>query len=147
MGYLMNTLFLSLKILPSLKKLSVINFNAAVIFLLVVSISSATGSKFFFDNNSDLYGPLASNLRLMLIYLTLSQLAVYFFCGYCRNCRLLLPVGLFWLMLIGSIEFYGIVNQISIDEDYHWFFLYMGISNLVYGGFYGFNKSSYQDIE
>lgn len=142
----MNTIFVTHKILPSIKKLSVINFNAAVIFLLVVSISSAIGSTFFFENNSDLYGPLASNLRLMLIYLTLSQFFVYFFCSYCKSCRLLLPVGLFWLMLIGSIEFYGMVNQISIDENYPWFFLYMGISNLAYGGLYGFNKSPYQDI-
>lgn len=143
----MNTIFLTDKILPSLKKLSAINFNAAVIFLLVVSLISASGSAFFFDNNSDLYGPLASNLRLMLIYLTLSQFAVYFFAACCQNCFLLLLLGLFWLMLIGSIEFYGMVNQISIDENYHWFFLYMAISNLVYGGLYGFNKYLRQDIK
>jgi len=143
----MNTNFFNHKILPSLKMLPAINFNAAVIFLLLVSIISATGSTFFFDNNSDLYGPLARNLRLMLIYLTLSQFAVYCFCSYRQNYRLLMPVGAFWLMLMGSIEFYGMVNQIPIDEDYRWVFLYLGVSNLVYGGLYGFSQYMNQDIE
>ena len=58
-----------------------------------------------------------------------------------------MPVGLFWLMLMGSIEFYGMVNQILIDEGYRWFFLYMGISNLAYGGFYSLNKYLRQDIK
>ncbi|MDI1231483.1 MAG: hypothetical protein PSU93_10065 [Methylobacter sp.] len=142
---LMNTTIFNQKILSSLTMLSAINFNAAVIFLLVISVISATGSTLIFDNNSDLYGPLASNLRLMLIYLTLSEFAVYCFCSYRENYRLLILVGLFWLMLMGSIEYYGMINQISIDENYRWFFLYMGISNLAYGYLYGFNKSWYQD--
>ncbi|MDI1291522.1 MAG: hypothetical protein PSV18_02110 [Methylobacter sp.] len=141
----MNTTIFNQKILSSLTMLSAINFNAAVIFLLVISVISATGSTLIFDNNSDLYGPLASNLRLMLIYLTLSEFAVYCFCSYRENYRLLILVGLFWLMLMGSIEYYGMINQISIDENYRWFFLYMGISNLAYGYLYGFNKSWYQD--
>lgn len=66
----MITKFLSHKMLQWLSMLSAINFNVAVIFLLVVSFISAAGSSMFFDNNSDLYGPLAGNLRLMLIYLT-----------------------------------------------------------------------------
>ncbi len=130
----MHTHFFNHKILPWLKLLPAINFNGAVVFLLIVSVVSATGSSLFFDNNNDIYGALARNLRLMLVYLTLSQFAVYCFCSYSENFRLLVPVGLFWLMLIGGIEFYGTVNQIPIDEGYSWFFLYLGLSNLVYGG-------------
>jgi hypothetical protein len=141
----MTTKYFNNKILPALKMLPAINFNAAVIFLLLVSLFSATGSTFFFDNNSDLYGPLASNLRLMLIYLTLSQFGVYCFCSLRQNYLLLMPVGLFWLMLIGSIEFYGMVNQIHIDENYRWLFLYLSVSNLMYGGLYSFSKATYQD--
>lgn len=143
----MNTEYFNLKILPSLKMVSAINFNAAVMFLLLVSLMSATGSTFFFDNNSDLYGPLASNLRLMLVYLTLSQFGAYCFCSYRQNYRLLIPAGVFWLMLMCSIEFYSVVNQILIDDDYRWLFLYLGISNLVYGGLYSFSKSAFQDID
>ncbi|MCX7100426.1 MAG: hypothetical protein NTX38_02755 [Methylobacter sp.] len=128
------------KMLPLFKILPAINFNFAVIFLLIVSVTSATGSTAFFDNNADLYGALASNLRLMLI--------VYCFCSYSQNYRLLIPVGMFWLMLMGSIEFYGMVNQIAIDEDYRWFFLYLGISNLAYGAmFIASSKAAYQDAK
>ena len=143
---LMNTESFNNKVLPLLKILPAINFNVAIIFLLIVSVISATGSAYFFDNNSDLYGPLASNLRLMMIYLTLSQFAVYCFCSYSQNHRFLVPVGLFWLMLMASIEFYGMVNQIPIDENYRWCFLYMGASNLIYGGYYGFTKYASKDI-
>ncbi|MGZ5025872.1 MAG: hypothetical protein ACXWE9_01760 [Methylobacter sp.] len=127
--------FLNHKVRQWLSLLPAINFNIAVIFLLAVSLVSVSGSSLFFENNSDLYGPLASNLRLMLIYLTLTQFSAYCFCSYIENYRLLLAVGLFWLMLMASIKFYGMVNQIPIDEDYDWLFLYLGLSNLVYGGF------------
>jgi len=83
----------------------------------------------------------------MLIYLTLSQFAAYCFCSYMQNYRLLLPVGLFWLMLMGSLEFYGMINQIPIDEDYNWLFLYLGLSNLLYGGIMVINKYQQQEID
>jgi len=139
--------FLNQKTLPLLSLMSAINFNGAVIFLLVVSLFSAAGSSLFFDNNSELYGPLAGNLRLMLIYLTLSQFAGYCFCSYSQNYRPLLPIGLFWLLLMGSIEFYGMVNQIPIDEDYGWLFLYLGLSNWVYGGFMLANGYQRRDVD
>ncbi|WP_333878009.1 hypothetical protein [Methylobacter sp.] len=139
--------FFNHKSLQWLSLLTAINFNAAVIFLLVVSLISAGGSSLFFDNNSELYGPLASNLRLMLIYLTLSQFSAYCFCSYIQNYRLLIGVGLFWVMLMGSIEFYGMVNQIPIDEGYSSLFLYLGLSNLAYGGFMVLNRSQFRDID
>ncbi|MGZ4971111.1 MAG: hypothetical protein ACXV8O_05815 [Methylobacter sp.] len=143
----MNAKFLNHKVLQLLSLLPAINFNIAVIFLLAVSLVSVGGSSLFFDNSSDLYGPLASNLRLMLIYLTLSQFSAYCFCSYIENYRLLMAVGLFWLMLMASIKFYGMVNQIPIDEGYGWLFLYLGLSNLVYGGFMVLKKYQEQDID
>ena len=139
--------FLNHKVRQLLSLLPAINFNIAVIFLLAVSLVSVGGSPLFFENSSDLYGPLASNLRLMLIYLTLSQFSAYCFCSYTENYRLLMGVGLFWLMLIASIKLYGMVNQIPIDEDYGWLFLYLGLSNLVYGGFMVLKKYQEQDID
>lgn len=139
--------FLNQKTLQLLSMLSAVNFNAAIIFLLIVSLISAAGSVVIFDNNSELYGPLAGNLRLMLVYLTLSQFAAYCFCSYTQNYRPLMPVGLFWLLLMGSIEFYGMVNQIPIDEDYGRLFLYLGLSNLVYGGVMVIKTLQCQDVD
>ncbi len=143
----MSAKFLNQKTLQLLSMLSAINFNVAVILLLVVSLISAAGSSLLFDNNSELYGSLAGNLRLMLVYLTLSQFAAYCYCSYSENYRLLVPVGLFWLLLMGSIEFYGTVNQISIDEDYGRLFLYLGLSNLVYGGLMFINGDQCRDVD
>lgn len=139
--------FFNPKKLQVLSTVLAVNFNVAVIFLLVASLVSAAGSSLFFDNNSELYGPLAGNLRLMLIYLTLSQFGAYCFCSFSRNYRALVPVGVFWLLLMGSIEFYGQVNQIPIDEDYGRLFLYLGLSNLGYGGIMAINMSEYRDVD
>ncbi len=147
MEMLMNTQFSNYKIPSSLSLLLAFNFNIAVVLLLIVSFISAADSAVVFDNNNELYGPLAGNLRLMLIYLTLSQFAAYCFCSYTQNYRLLLPVGLFWLMLTGSLEFYGMINQIPIDEDYNWLFLYLGLSNLLYGGVMVINKYQQQEAD
>lgn len=130
----MNDKFIRAKQLRWLGWLSAINFNIAVMVLLAVSLLSAAGNSLIFDNNNELYGPLAGNLRLMMVYLTLSQFAAYCFCSYSDNYRALLPIGLFWLLLVGLIDVYGIINQIPIDEDYGYFFLYLGLSNLIYGG-------------
>jgi hypothetical protein len=147
MEMIMIVKFSNHKTLKLLSILSAVNFNAAVIFLLIVSLISAAGSSAIFDNNSELYGPLAGNLRLMLIYLTLSQFAAYCFCSYSQNYCPLMPVGMFWLLLMGSIEFYGMINQIPIDEDYGRLFLYLGLSNLVYGGFMVINSYRCKEID
>jgi hypothetical protein len=143
----MNGKNLNQKTLQLLNVLTVINFNIAVILLLIVSFITATGSSLIFDNNSELFGPVAGNLRLMLIYLTLSQLTAYCFCSYFQNYRALLPIGMFWLFLMGGVEFYGIINQIPIDEDYGWFFLYLGISNVLYGGITLLDDHQCQDVD
>ncbi len=143
----MSTKFFNHKNIHSLSVLLSVNFNIAVIFLLVAAFVSAAGSSLIFENNSQLYGPLAGNLRLMMVYLTLSQFAAYCFCSYSENYRPLLPVGLFWLLLMASIEFYGMINQIPIDEAYGWLFLYLGVSNLAYGGIMVMNKYQDQEID
>lgn len=127
--------------------MSAINFNLAVMILLAVTLLTAAGNPLFLDNNTDLYGPLAGNLPLMLVYLTLSQFAAYCFCSYSENYRPLLPIGLFWLTLVGAIKIYGAVNEVPIDEDYGYLFIYLGFSNLVYGGMMQFCFRQEQDAD
>lgn len=124
-----------------LKLILAINFNAAVIFLLIVGVISAMGSTLFFDDQSELYGPMASNLRLMLIYLCLTELAVYSFCRFEGNYQGLLILGAFLLILMVSIEFYGAINQVAIDDNYPWFFLYLSLSHIGYGALPSANKA------
>ena len=123
------------KSLNFLKMLCAVNFNASVIFLLIVSAVSALGSTLFFEDQSDLYGPMASNLRLMLVYLCLTELSVCSFCRFKGENRGILMMGVFLLLLLVSIEFYGTINQVPVDEGYRWFFLYLGLSHIGYGQF------------
>lgn len=111
-----------------------INFDASVIFLVIASIMTAAGSPFFFDDDSDLYGPMAGNLRLMLVYLTLMVLAVYSYCRFSTQFQGLLVLGVFLLLLTVSVEFYSTLNQVPVDENYRWLFLYLGLSHLAFGG-------------
>lgn len=123
------------KSLAVLKILLQVNFNASVIFLLIVSVFSLAGSDFFFADQRDLYGPLAGNLRLMLIYLCLTEIAVYSYCHFSHNNQGIVILGIFLLLLIASLQFYGYVNQIPIDTNYHFFFLYLGLSHILFGVF------------
>ncbi len=135
-------LSVSLSIQPSMSKsltvvkiLVQVNFNAAVIFLLIVSVFSIAGSEFFFSDLADLYGPLAGNLRMMLAYLCLTEVAVYSYCRYSHNNQGLVVLGIFLLFLILSLQFYGYINQIPIDKNYYGFFLYLGLSHILFGAF------------
>lgn len=111
-----------------------VNFNASAIFVLIVSAMSIAGSEIFFEDGSDLYGPLANNMRFVLFYLCLIQLAVYGFYKISSNYGAVLSLGVFFLFLTGSLEFYAEINQIEIDDRYRQVFLYSGLSHLFYGG-------------
>jgi hypothetical protein len=137
----MNNRVVTDKSLNILKLLSAVNFNAAVIFLLIVSVISALGSTLFFEDQSELYGPLASNLRLMLVYLCLTELSVYSFCRFRDNYQGILILGMFLLLLMVSIEFYGVINQVPIDDNYRWLFLYLGLSHICHGTLTSVNKT------
>lgn len=130
----MNTHSLASTSLNVVKVLLQVNFNASVIFVLLASLLTLTGSEFFFENNSDLYGPLANNLRMVLVYLFLVQLAVYAFYQVSSNYGAVVVLGTFLLILIGALEFYCTINQIEVDENYQCLFLYAGLSHFLYGG-------------
>lgn len=130
----MNTQSISIKSLNMLQLLLQINFNASVIFLLIVSVLSITGSEMFFENSPDLYGPLANNLRIVLLYICMMQLAVYGFYQMSNNYAGVFILGAFLLVLIVALKFYSVINQIEVDESYQQVFLYAGLSHLFYGG-------------
>lgn len=109
-----------------------VNFNAAVIVVLVSSLLSLAGNEFFFKNNSDLYGPLVNNLRFVLLYLILVQLAIYGFYLTSHNYAAILVLGAFLLTLVLSLEFYCKINQIEIDRNYQIIFVYAGLSHVLY---------------
>lgn len=129
----------TLKILDSLIKA---NFTVAVIVMIAVSVFAMTDSQILFqdsselDELSDLYGPLANNLRLILVYVGIVEANLLIYCWSRQKQQILLWVGIFYLLMIGGFAFYGEVNQIPIDGSYNLFFLYQGISHILLGGSY-----------
>lgn len=115
-----------------LQLLLAVNFIASLIFLLLISAFTLLGSHLIFEDQTELYGPMASNLRLMLVYLCLTELSVFSFCRFSHAYQGLLLLGIFLVLLAVSIEFYGDINEVPVDEYYRWFFLYLGISHVAY---------------
>lgn len=136
----MQTKTLAGKTLDLVELLLQVNFNAAVLLVLISSALSIFGGASYFEDHSDLYGPLANNLRLMMFYLSLVQIAVYSFYFYGNSPAAVAGLGVFLLLLTTSLEFYAAINQIEIDEKYAELFLYAGASQLVYGGLAAFRQ-------
>lgn len=138
----MNTRILFRSIIIFLQLLLQVNFNASVIFLLIASVLTLTGSEMFFASNQDLYGPLVNNMRFILFYLCLMQVAVYGIYRAKNNYASVLFLGVFFLLLMGSLQFYCLINQIEVDGNYQNIFLYVGLSHVMYGGIMLVRESS-----
>ena len=124
--------FLRNKPANAIKLICAVNFKAALIFLLLFSVVSVFDQPLYFDDYQDLYGPMIGNLRLMLIYLAVTDLAIYGYCHFSNNYQAVFIMGVFLLSLILGVEAYGLLNQVPIDDNYAWFFLYLGASHLSY---------------
>ncbi|MCQ8182256.1 hypothetical protein NP603_14130 [Methylomonas sp. SURF-1] len=131
----MQNLTVTSRTLNLLQLILQVNFNAAVITLLISGVATIIGNPFFFADNSDLYGPLANNMRLMMFYLCLIQVAVYSFYKLDNRPEALAALGIFLLLLIAALEFYCSINQIEVDDNYRRLLVYSGLSHLVFGGF------------
>lgn len=109
------------------------NYYAALLVGFVAAIMAVAGNQSLLDTGADTYDPLLNNLKLMLVYLILIELAVFVHCSVKQRYKELTVVGLFLVLMSGGLEFYGQVNQLAIDQKFHVFFLYTGLSHVLYG--------------
>lgn len=117
-----------------LSTLATINLIASMILLGVVTATTLSGNSYFFEDSADLYGPMASNLRLMLVYVCLTEWAVMGYCRYRRRYAAVTLLGIFYLLLMVSLELYSSLNDVPVDDQYAVLFLYLGLSHLAFGG-------------
>jgi len=127
--------------LQIIKFLLEVNFYISIIVLIGGSILSVSGSYSFFEFNEDLYGALDNNLRMIMVYLAITESVILGYCFFRNNFKVLIPVGFFLILMIGSMEFYGEINSIEIDENFPLFFLYTGISHILFGVMAGIEKN------
>lgn len=128
----MNRHTLQTQLINALSLLLKINVKASMIFLVIASVLTLSGSQLLFTDDSAIYGPLAGNLRLLLVYLTMTVLAVYGLSNYGRQTGLLMALGIFLLLMAGGIEFYSQINDVPVDERYRLLFIYCGLSQLAF---------------
>lgn len=112
------------------------NFTFAVMILIGAAVSTLIGDSGPFEDNSNLYGPLANNLRLMLFYMAAAEINIVWYCWYRQRQTIIVWVGFFYILTIGGLEFYSNVNRIPVDPYYDAFFFYQGLSHIVYGFYY-----------
>ena len=87
----------------------------------------------FFRFNEDLFGAMHNNLRIALLYLGMTEIVVFIFSWVTKQPKLMIFVGYFLLMMLGSLSFYGKINTVPIDKNILLFFLYTGISHIAFG--------------
>ena len=133
---------MTIKGLQSIKFLLEVNFYISAIVLIAGGILSVSGSYSFFEFNEDLYGALDNNLRMIMVYLALTEVVILGYCFFRQNFQVMIPVGFFLILMIGSMEFYREINAIEIDENFPLFFLYTGISHILFGVMAGIEKNS-----
>lgn len=133
---------ITLKTMQSIKFLLEANFYLSVIALIVGGLSSITESYSIFQFNEDLYGPMGNNLRIMMLYLAMTEVVIFAYCLFRKKFQVMAVVGFFLVLMIGSMEFYGEVNAIEIDPDFPLFFLYTGISHILFGVMVNIEKNN-----
>lgn len=109
------------------------NFYFSLVILIFGSSVSLSDDYTLFDFNTDLYGELAINLRMMMVYLAFSSLLIFGYCFLTKNFAYYLLVGFFLVLMVGSLKFYGQVNNVEIDPNLDLFFFYTGFSHLLFG--------------
>jgi uncharacterized membrane protein len=127
--------------IKSIKLLLEVNFYISVIVLIAGGMLSVSGSYSIFEFNEDLYGALDNNLRMIMVYLAVTEIVILIYCFLRKNFQVMIPVGFFLILMIGSMEFYGEINTIEIDANFPLFFFYTGLSHILFGIMAGIERN------
>jgi len=133
---------MTFKKMQGIKFLIEANFYISAIVLIVGGFLSISDHYSFFEFNEDLYGAMHNNLRMMMVYLAFTELVILSYCFWRKNYQILLLVGFFLILMIGSMSFYGEVNTVEIDTGFPMFFIYTGLSHILFGGLAMAEKSA-----
>ena len=117
------------------------NFYLSVIVLVYGGLTAITENYCIFEFNEDLFGAMHNNLRIALLYMAMTEVVVCLFCFVTNQPKMMIFVGYFLIMMLGSSAFYGEINSVPIDGDIFVFFLYTGVSHIVFGLFSGLEKT------
>lgn len=86
---------IELKSIQGIKYLLEVNFYISVTVLIAGGTLSASGSYSIFEFNEELYGALANNLRMIMVYLVMTESVILGYCFFTKNFRVMIQVGFF----------------------------------------------------
>jgi len=112
--------------------------------LLIAGGTLSVTSYSIFQFNVELYGALDNNLRMIMVYLALSECFIVGYCFFSKKFEILIFVGSFLILMIGSMAFYGEINALEIDPNFPAFFLYTGLSHILFGAMDNIEKTQHQ---
>ena len=121
------------KFFHSLDVIVAVNFIISVIYLITGTLLSLSDRYSFFELNQDLYGEFVSNFKVTLFYLAITELIICTYCFFSKKNECFILVGFFLVLMIGSIYFYSKINNIELDDNLSLFFLYTGVSHIIFG--------------
>lgn len=105
-------------IVSALKTIIEGNFLVSVMVLVVVSIFCISPTHSYFDMNEELFGAMANNLRLTMLYLGVTEVLICAYCFASKRTQFFIPVGFFLILMMGSMQFYDVINDVNIDENF-----------------------------
>jgi hypothetical protein len=117
------------------------NFYISALVLVYGGLTAVTDNYAIFEFNEDLFGSMHNNLRMALLYLGMTEVVICLYCFATNQPKMMLFVGYFLLMMMGSLAFYGKINTVPIDKSIPVFFLYTGLSHIVFGMLSGIENS------
>jgi len=125
-----------------LKWLVELNFYFSIIVLVIGCLMSVTENNSFFEFNVELYGALANNLRMILVYLALTEVFLCLWCYFLGKTQFFMLIGLSLMLMTGSLQVYSVINDIEVDPNLSIFFIYTGLSHVAFGALSYLNKAN-----
>lgn len=110
-----------------------LNYAISAILLVSAALMPMIGEGSLFLDEEEIYGPLGNNLRLMGIYLALSDLLLWFYCFLKSDYSSLTFWGLFHLLIPNALQMYADVNDLPIEYESTKLFWYTGLSRIAFG--------------
>ncbi|MEC4746904.1 hypothetical protein [Methylomicrobium sp. Wu6] len=123
----------STKIFTILKWFVEVNFYLSVVVLITAGFLAISDNGSVFEFNADLYGPLANNLRIMLIYLAVTEAFLCIGCILLGKNEFFMLIGFSLVLMTVSLKVYGVINDMEVDPNLSIFFIYTGLSHLAFG--------------
>lgn len=124
---------MSAKIFQTIEYILIFNFVFSVMLLISGSMLSLSDRYSLFEFNQELYGELANNLKVTMIYLTITEIFICAYCFFTKSTQGFVLAGYFFVLMVISVYFYGQLNDVEIDENLYLFFIYTGVSHILFG--------------